>query len=127
MKKVLFVCVNNARRSQMATIIFNHFAKKAKAESAGLLPASEVDKRVITVLQEIKIKPSQELLPRQFTEEMIKEADLVISFGCLDQKLIPPAKFREWQIEPPLNLDDFRQLRDRLIKKVKELIAENNF
>jgi arsenate reductase (thioredoxin) len=127
MKKVLFVCVNNARRSQMAAIIFNHFAKKAKAESAGLFPTSEIDKRVIAVLQEIKIKPPQKLLPRQLTEEMLKEADLVISFGCLDQKLISPAKFREWQIEPPLTFEDFRQLRDRLIEKVKELIAENNF
>ena len=126
MKKVLFACGENKKRSQMAEAIFNHFAKKAKAESAGAAPAEAVDPLTIEALSEIGIQ-APNLYPKKFTPEMLQKADLIVSFGCLVKAQFPADKFQEWHIEDPRTLKQFRQVRDVLLEKIKMLIKTNNF
>ena len=91
MKKVLFVCVGNAGRSQMAEAFFNHIAKgKAQAMSAGTNPASAVDPTVIRVMQEVGIDISRNH-PKKLTVEMMEQADKVISMGCGVELACPAA------------------------------------
>jgi arsenate reductase len=127
MKKILFTCAENKKRSQMAEAIFNHFAKNAIAESAGTMPAKEVDPRVKEVLEEIDIAVSERITPKKITDEMLKSADLIISFGCLVPSMFPKEKFQEWQVSDPQTIEEFRTVRDELVNKIKLLIAQNGF
>jgi protein-tyrosine-phosphatase len=127
MKTVLFVCVNNARRSQMAAAIFNHFATNATAESAGTMPAEKPDPRVADVLAEIGIVPKTPLVPRKVTDEMLRNADLIVSFDCLAPQMFPREKFIEWEVMVPQTLEEYRLVRDELVEKIKALIAERGF
>jgi arsenate reductase len=111
----------------MAEAIFNHLAQTDSAVSAGISPAEEIDAKIIKVLQEIgiKIKSSK---PKLLTDSMLKDADVIISFGCLVPSLFPKEKFQEWLIEDPASLKEFRMARDEIAGKIKTLLAnmQNN-
>lgn len=123
---VLFACAENKKRSQMAEAIFNHFATKAVAKSAGTMPASEVEQRLRAILEEIGIAISESLTPKKITDEMLARADHIISFGCLVPSMFPPDKFEEWAIADPQTDEELCATRDKLVDKIKTLIREKN-
>jgi len=127
MKKVLFVCTKNMIRSQMAEAIFNHLAKKAVAESAGTDPADKIHPITRSVLEEAGISLAPEASPKDVSNEMMDEADLVVSFGCLVPSLFPKDKFEEWRMSAPKTMDDFRELRKKLVDKIERIIGERGF
>jgi protein-tyrosine-phosphatase len=128
MKKILFVCVHNAGRSQMAEAFFNHYAKgKAQAFSAGTKPASHTDRTVLQAMKEIGIDISAQR-PKMLTLKILEGADRVISMGCGDEGVCP-ATFvptEDWQLEDPEGkpVEHVSAIRDEIETKVKKLIEE---
>ena len=114
-------------RSQMAEAIFNHLAKDAVAESAGTDPAKEIHPMVREILEETGIDLPDEASPKEVSNEMMDEADLVVSFGCLVPSLFPKDKFEEWEMPVPKTMDDFRELREKLSVEIKRMIRERKF
>lgn len=127
MKKVLFVCVENACRSQMAEAFFNRFASgKAVAISAGTKPSSQVNPKAVQVMKEIGIDMSKQK-PKLLTSELMKEVDKIVLMGCgVDVCPAPYVKAEEWSIEDPSGepLAKYREVRDIIKGKVEELIRE---
>jgi arsenate reductase len=125
MKKILFACAENRKRSQIAEALFNHLAKSTswRAESAGTMPADAIDPLAIQVLQEIDVSAKNQK-PKKVTQEMLGGADMIISFGCLVSSMFPKDKFREWIVDDPKTLDDFRRVCNDLQEKIKQLIKE---
>ena len=126
MKKVLFVCVGNSGRSQMAEAFFNHLAGgKAQAFSAGTNPASSVDPTVIGLMKEVGIDISDKQ-PKKLMLEMLDGADRVVTMGCgVEQSC--PATFTEtedWGLEDPKGkpVEKVREIRDEIRKRVGDLI-----
>jgi len=121
--KILFVCVENACRSQIAEGIFNYSAKdKHKAFSAGISIAREANPLVIKVMEEIGIDISGQK-PKLIDLEMVKDMDKVISMGCIDG--CPTIRIDEnWEIEDPKDkgIEKFRKIREIIYRKVKDLI-----
>jgi protein-tyrosine-phosphatase len=124
---VLFACAENKKRSQMAEAIFNHFATKAYAISAGTMPADKVDPRIGEVLQEIGIPVRGVMLPKKVTDKMLQGAERIVSFGCLVPSQFPSEKFEEWQIPDPQTDEELRSVRDALVEKIKGLIRAHDF
>ena len=128
MKKILFVCVHNAGRSQIAEAFFNHYAKgKAQAFSAGTHYASRIDPIVVEAMAERGIDISNKR-PKMLTLEMLGVADKVISMGC-GMEGVCPATFvptEDWQLEDPEGkpIEQVRAIRDEIEIKVKTLIEE---
>jgi arsenate reductase len=128
MKKILFVCVHNAGRSQMAEAFFNHYAKsKGQAFSAGTHYASRIDPTVVEAMAERGIDISNKR-PKMLTLEMLGVADKVISMGC-GVEGVCPATFvptEDWQLEDPEGkpIEQVRAIRDEIEIKVKTLIEE---
>ncbi|MEX2054462.1 MAG: low molecular weight phosphatase family protein [Candidatus Colwellbacteria bacterium] len=127
MKTILFACAENKKRSQMAEVIFNHFAINAVAISAGTIPANEVEPRLRATLEEIGIIVPESLTPKKVTDEMLASVDHIVSFGCLVPSMFPPEKFEEWSIANPETDEELRTTRDELVKKIKTLILEKSF
>ncbi len=131
MKKVLFVCVENAGRSQMAEAFANHYGQgKLLASSAGNRPAEKVNSVVVEAMKEKGIDISNEQ-PRQLTFEMTEEADLIVTMGCNAQGICPGPFFKptiDWKLEDPKNkpLEKVREIRDEIEQRVQKLIAEQN-
>ena len=125
MKKVLFVCVENARRSQMAEAFFNKLAKgRAVAVSAGDRPASKVDEKAVEVMKEIGIDITEQR-PKSLTMKMVEEADVVITMGCgADVCPVVPKRVEEWKIEDPAGkpVVKFREVRNEIRKRVEKLV-----
>ena len=128
MKKVLFVCVHNAGRSQMAQAFFNQMAKgKAKSFSAGTQPADKVNPVVVEAMREVGIDISRQK-PKLLTLEMVEGADRVITMGC-GVEGVCPASFvptEDWQLEDPEGkpIEQVRQIRDEVKARVAGLIKE---
>ena len=126
MKKVLFVCVENACRGQMAKGFFNSYSKNALADSAGTQPAIEVDPTAVKVMKEKNIDISV-FVPKMLDFSMNKEFDFIITMGCIDGCPITPRnKTIEWNIEDPKgkDIDFYRNVRDQIEVNVKKLITE---
>jgi protein-tyrosine-phosphatase len=125
MKKVLFVCVENARRSQMAEALFNKLAKgQAVAVSAGDKPASKVDEKAVEVMKEIGIDITKQR-PKALTMKMVEEADMVITMGCgADVCPVVLKRVEEWKIEDPAGkpVAKFREVRDEIERRVEKLV-----
>jgi len=111
----------------MAEAIFNYFAKNAVAESGGTMPAKEIDPKVKEALKEIDIAISDDIVPKKVSDEMLANADLIISFGCLVAAMFPKEKFEEWQVSDPQTIEEFRAVRDDLVVRIKTLIQDRNF
>ena len=128
MKTVLFVCVGNAGRSQMAEAFFNHLANgKARAISAGTKPASVVDPRTIEVMREVGIDTSS-ARPKALTMEMLEQADRVVTMGCGVEGVCPASfvETEDWQLEDPKgkSLEEVRRMRDEIRARVHRLLEE---
>jgi protein-tyrosine-phosphatase len=131
MKKILFVCVENAGRSQMAEAFANHYGKeKLVASSAGLMLADRVNPVVVEVMNEKGIEISMNK-PKLFTTKMVEESDLIITIGCSAEKFCPAPLLKnviDWGLEDPKNqpIEKVRQIRDEIEKRVLKLISELN-
>jgi arsenate reductase len=127
LKKILFVCVENACRSQMAEAFFNQMSKKAKASSAGTRLASRVNPLAVQVMNEVGIDISN-AKPKLLTIEMLESADRVITMGCAVGDVCPGAfvKMEDWGIEDPAgkSVQKFREVRDIIRDKVERLVKE---
>jgi protein-tyrosine-phosphatase len=125
--EVLFVCVQNAGRSQMAMALMSSLSNGAiNVRSAGSIPASEVSEKTIAVMNELGLDLS-EAFPKPLTDDVVQAADVVITMGCGDAcPLYPGKKYLDWQLQDPahLDLDGVRQVRDEIQGLVQALIAE---
>ena len=126
MKKVLFVCVENACRSQMAKGFFNTFTKDVIADGAGTQPAEEVNAVAVKVMKEKNIDISV-FVPKMLSFSMNNEFDFIVTMGCIDGCPITPRnKTIEWNLEDPKGKDIgfYRRVRDQIESDVKKLINE---
>ena len=124
MKTVLFACVHNAGRSQMAAAFFNQLATKARAVSAGTKPAAHVHPEVLSVMRESGIDLSN-VAPQLLTQELAERADLLVTMGCGDECPYVPGLAREdWPLRDPKGqgLKIAREIRDEIRARVVELI-----
>jgi arsenate reductase len=129
-KTILFVCVHNSGRSQMAEAFFNNLAQgKARALSAGTQPSDQVNPVVVEAMKEVGIDISGNK-PKAFTMEMFEKADKMITMGCgAEAQGICPASFIEtedWILEDPKgkSLEQVRAIRDEIESRVKNLIEQ---
>jgi len=124
---VLFVCVHNAGRSQMAAAYLQHLAgDRIEVLSAGSAPANEVNPAAIAAMLEEGIDMSAEQ-PKILTDEAVQASDVVITMGCGDTcKFYPGKRYEDWVLEDPAGqgIDSVRPIRDEIRRRVEELIAE---
>ena len=129
MKKILFVCVENAGRSQMAEGFFRKIAPDAyQGISAGTKPVSEINPLAIQAMKEVDIDISDNK-SKLVTNEMIEESDSVVNMGCMDKESCPALFVEEiddWDIEDPKgkSIEEIRKIRDSIETKVKKLVSE---
>jgi arsenate reductase len=125
--EVLFVCVQNAGRSQMAAALLDHYAEgRVHVRSAGSAPADEINPDVIKAMSELGIDVSKEF-PKPMTDEVVQAADAVITMGCGDACPIYPGKrYEDWEVDDPAetDLDGVRRIRDDIGDRVRTLLAE---
>jgi arsenate reductase (thioredoxin) len=128
-KTILFVCVENAGRSQMAEGFFKKYAPDGiKTLSAGTKPVSQINPIVLEAMKEVGIDISKQK-SKELTDEMIRESDNVINMGCMDKNFCPTIwlpKVIEWNLEDPKgkSIEKIREIRDEIEKRVKEIVAE---
>lgn len=123
---VIFACVHNAGRSQMAAAFFNKLADPAKASaiSAGTDPGVHVHPEVLAVMQEVGIDLSN-AKPQKLTETMAKKSQLLITMGCGDKcPFVPGLRRDDWPLRDPKGLptEQVRAIRDEVRKRVQRLI-----
>jgi len=125
--EVLFVCVHNAGRSQMAAALLDHHAKgRVHVRSAGSDPTDRINPAVVAALDEWGIDLSQEF-PKPLTDEFVKAADAVVTMGCGDACPIYPGKrYEDWELDDPAGkpVEQVRAIRDDLDRRVQQLLAE---
>ncbi len=126
MYKVIFACVHNAGRSQMAAAFFNQLAdrNKALAVSAGTDPGLRVHPEVLTAMQEIGIDLSR-ARPQKLTEELARDAQLLITMGCGDKcPYVPGLRRDDWPLRDPkgLPVDEVRAIREEIKDRVQSLL-----
>ncbi|MEV6832574.1 arsenate reductase ArsC [Amycolatopsis sp. NPDC051102] len=125
--EVLFVCVHNAGRSQMAAALLHHHAAgRVTVRSAGSAPASEVNPAVVAVMAEVGIDVSREF-PKRLTTDAVEAADVVITMGCGDAcPVFPGKRYLDWQLADPAGLpaERIRPIRDEIDERVRTLLAE---
>lgn len=125
---VLFVCVHNSGRSQMAEAFFNHLAGgKARAVSAGTMPGQRVQPEVVQAMAEVGMDLSGQR-PKLLTPEMIETADQIVTMGCGVDEVCPalfvPAE--DWGLDDPKGqpMEKVRLIRDEIRRRVEALLAE---
>jgi len=125
--EVLFVCVHNAGRSQMAAALLDHHAKgKVHVRSAGSDPGDQINPAVVAAMDEWDIDLSREF-PKPLNDEFVKAADAVITMGCGDACPIYPGKrYEDWTLDDPAGqpVEVVRRIRDDLDTRVQVLLAE---
>ena len=129
--KVVFACVANAGRSQMAAAIFNTLADPARAHaiSAGTRPGSAVHPEVVAAMRELDIDLSS-ARPQYLSTEMTKDAHMLITMGCGDEcPLVPGVERDDWPLEDPKEkpVETVRQIRDDIKTRVTALITERRW
>jgi len=126
-KRVLFICVENACRSQMAEAFFNEMASgRAEAISAGTKPADRVNSNAVKVMKEVGVDVSNQR-PKLLTLDMVKKVDKVITMGCgANVCPIVPKEVEEWELEDPSgkSIEKFREVRDEIKRRVERLLNE---
>ena len=124
---VLFVCVHNAGRSQMAAALLDHHANgRVRVRSAGSAPGDRLNPAVVTAMGEVGIDLSKEF-PKPLTDEFVKAADAVITMGCGDACPIYPGKrYEDWELQDPAGqpVEVVRRIRDDIDARVRRLLAE---
>jgi arsenate reductase len=125
--EVLFVCVQNAGRSQMAAALLNHRAQgRVHVRSAGSDPGEEIHPAVVEALAEMGIDVQEEF-PKPLTDEVVRAADAVVTMGCGDACPIYPGKrYLDWELENPAGrpLEVVRRIRDEIDTRVQTLLSE---
>ena len=125
--EVLFVCVQNAGRSQMAAAILRHLAgTRVHVRTAGSEPAGEVSPAILSALDEIGVPVGGEF-PKPLTDEVVRAADVVITMGCGDACPVYPGKrYLDWELDDPVGQPTarVRDIRDEIDRRVRGLLAE---
>lgn len=123
--EVLFVCVHNAGRSQMAAALMQALSEgRVHVRSAGSTPASEINPAVVEAMSEIGSDLSQEF-PKPLTDEVVEAADVVVTMGCGDAcPIYPGKKYEDWGIPDPAgaSIEDVRLIRDEIRRRVEQLL-----
>ena len=125
--EVLFVCVHNAGRSQMAAGLLKLRSNgRIHVRSAGSAPGEEINPAVIEAMQEVGVDMSQEV-PKPLTDEFVQAADAVITMGCGDAcPIFPGKRYEDWELDDPAGQDvaAVRVIRDQIDERVQRLMAE---
>jgi arsenate reductase (thioredoxin) len=125
--EVLFVCVHNAGRSQMAAALLDHLGEgNVHVRSAGSDPTDQINPHVVTAMSELGLDISKEF-PKPMTDEVVRAADVVITMGCGDACPIYPGKrYEDWELDDPAEAgaDDVRRIRDEIAERVRRLLSE---
>jgi arsenate reductase len=125
--EVLFVCVHNAGRSQMAAALLDHHAQgRVHVRSAGSEPADQINPAVIAALAELHVDVTQEF-PKPLTDEVARAADVIVTMGCGDACPVYPGKrYLDWQLDDPAGqpLEVVRAIRDEIDRRVRALVSE---
>ena len=126
---ILFVCVENAGRSQMAEGFFrNHAPEGFEPISAGTKPTSQVNPVVVQAMDEVGISISQQK-PKDITEDMMRNSTKIVNMGCIDKSFCPTLfipNLIDWGIEDPKGkpIEQVREIRDDIEQRVKQLVAD---
>lgn len=125
--EVLFVCVHNAGRSQLAAaLLAHHGAGSVHVRSAGSMPAASIDDNVTQAMAELGIDITAEF-PKPLTDDVVRAADVVVTMSCGDACPVYPGKrYLDWQVRDPagLSLGEVRAIRDEIDERVRGLLAE---
>ena len=125
--EVLFVCVHNAGRSQMAAALLDHYARgRVRVRSAGSAPADELNPAVVTALLEVGLDVRQEH-PKPVTAELGRAADVLVAMGCGDTcPVYPGTRTLDWELDDPAGqpIDVVRRIRDEIDGRVRSLLHE---
>ena len=125
--EVLFVCVQNAGRSQMAAgLVKLRSGGRIHVRSAGSMPADQINPHAVAALAELGVDLSEEF-PKPLTDEVVRAADVVITMGCGDACPIYPGKrYEDWELDDPAgqDLETVRRIRDDIDERVHRLVAE---
>ena len=125
--EVLFVCVHNAGRSQMAAgLVKLRSGGKIDVHSAGSTPGEEINPAVVAAMAELGVDLSAEF-PKPLTDESVRAADVVITMGCGDACPVYPGKrYEDWELEDPAgkDLETVRRIRDEIDVRVRRLVGE---
>ena len=125
--EVLFVCVHNAGRSQMAAALLDHHGQgRVRVRSAGSAPASSINPSVAAALAEIGIDISKEF-PKPLTDDLARAADVIVTMGCGDACPVYPGKrYLDWQLPDPAGkpIEEVRPIRDEIDGRVRVLLTE---
>lgn len=127
-KTILFVCVENAGRSQIAEGFFKKYAPiRFKTVSAGTKPAYQLNPIVVEAMKEVGIDISKQK-SKELTDEMIRESYNVVNMGCMDKNFCPTIfvpKVIEWNLKDPKgkSIEEVREIRDEIEKRIKELVS----
>jgi arsenate reductase (thioredoxin) len=127
--EVLFVCVHNAGRSQMAAALLEHHARgRVRVRSAGSAPVESLNPAVVEVMREVGIDlPATGARPKQLTDAVVEASDVVITMGCGDQcPFFPGKRYLDWELPDPAGkpVADVRPIRDAIDQRVQALLAE---
>ncbi len=129
MKKILFVCVENAGRSQMAEAFFRKYLPSVfEPISAGTKPAAKINPLVIQAMKEVGIDIEKNS-PQNISQQMIDDAQIVVNMGCMDKESCPTLFLRDvidWQIQDPKgkSIEEVRKIRDQIEQKIKEFVSQ---
>ena len=124
---VLFVCVHNAGRSQMAAALLDHYANgSVTVRSAGSEPTDRINPAVIAVMNELGVDLSKEF-PKPLSDDAVQASDVVITMGCGDAcPFYPGKRYLDWDLEDPAgkDSDSVRRIRDDIDRRVRQLLGE---
>jgi arsenate reductase (thioredoxin) len=125
--EVLFVCVHNAGRSQMAAALLDHHAAgRVRVRSAGSAPADEINPAVVAAMAEVGLDVSKEF-PKPLTGDAVRAADVVITMGCGDAcPVFPGKRYLDWELTDPAGrpVEEVRPIREEIDARVRALLAE---
>ena len=131
MIRILFACVHNAGRSQMAAALFNQLADPslAQAISAGTDPATQIHPEVLSVMREVGIELDG-VTPRLLTAELASQANILVTMDCGETcPVVPGLKREDWNLPDPKGQppEHVRQIRDEIRKRVREMVKANGW
>jgi arsenate reductase len=125
--EILFVCVHNAGRSQMAAgLVKLRSEGRIHVRSAGSAPGDEINPAVVEAMTELGVDMSEEF-PKPLTDEVVRAADVVITMGCGDAcPIFPGKKYEDWELDDPAgqDIEAVRRIRDEIDDRVQKLIGE---